>query len=569
MKNALLLSLILFACAPGRSEAPATRPSSELPPALPVSPAPRDVPAVTGVAVPPVSHRTALRLRFDGPPTQAVRVGMQVDLYRLTFQAERSIELRLPPFLLEALVSNDRLGCLVNDAGRPNFVDLRLDDLRTGALLAGPASLRPTAGSPRQPVTFPSDVLMMRAGEERTLAFRATTVDQDETGCAFTNQRFVVTAGSDGRLFRPGDVRVLDEDRAATAEEIDGDVEIPGNPVTVIRPELRIALSSAVMSSTGVKNQGDVPAVAITLTANGASDVLVRGLSPVGVGDIGLGRRRGNFQDVAVACALYDGMRQVGSPRVPNPEGRLLYQNLNYVVTRGTTRTLIAICSHDSVVAQDNGDRYSLGFPGPEGVDAVDTDNRRVRVTVSPELTRQLTDPAVEVTVRRSGTFTLVPLPSGGRTVTGGDVWQVVAEYRALAIHEPSAIERLAITWDNREGGCLDAVAIASDRVIQNWAYAPATGTNADIELDARPIVVVNRPVDLQVLARFHEPRPGTRCEPGTTYAFGLAAGLTDGEWDTTPVGSLNVRWIGLVSGARVHLPGPIAGGRPVTVVER
>ncbi len=573
MKNIVLLIPSLLACASERSEAPTGRPNPELPPARLTPPAMRDVPAVAGVAVPPISYRTAVRLRFDGPAAQQVRAGARADLYRFTIQAERDIVVRLPPFLLEALVSNGRIGCLVNAASEANFTDFRVDDLRTNALVAGPGNLRPTAGSARQSIAFPSDALRMRAGEERTLVFRTTTVDQDETGCPFANQRFVVTAGFDGRFFRPGDVRVLDEDRAATAEEIEGNVEIPGSPFTIIRPELHVGLSSAVPSSTGVKNQGDVQAVAFTLTANGASDVLVQELPPVGVGDVGMGRQRASFRDVAVACALYDGSlrTQVENPRQPNAEGQLLYRGLRYVVPRGTTRTLIVLCRHDSVVAQDEGDRYSLGFAGPEGIIAVDTEGARVRVTVDAALTRQLTDPTVEVTVRNAGRLVITPQPSDGGTATGGDLWHVAAVYDLSLLHEEGQVTRLGLTWDVSErSDCLAELAIAYNRVIRGRVPILTDATQrAEIHFEGAPLPITAAPGRLQVLARFNVPRAGTGCTSGTRYAIGLARGLTATPWEATYAGRANLTTIGSTSGEYVFATTELPRGQPITVIER
>ncbi len=570
MKNVFpLFPLALLACASERSEAPATRPAPEVPVTM-LTPPMRDVPAVAGVRVPPVSHRTALRLRFDGPATQLVRVGDRVDLYRITLQAERDLEARLPPFLLEALVTNERIGCLVNNESRANFTNLRVDDLHTGALLAGPASLRLTAGSPRQSIRLPSDTFQMRAGEERTLAFRATTVDQDETGCPFANQRFVVTAGSDGHFFRPGDVRILDEDRPATDAEIEANVEVTGNPITIIRPELHIGLGTTVASSTGVKNQPNVPAVAITLAANGASDIQVRRLPPVGVGDVGWGWRRLNFPDVVLTCALYDGQAQVGTAQRPNSEGQLSYEGLSYIIPRATTRTLIARCRHDSVVAQSTGDRYGIGFAGPEGIDAIDADNRRVRVTVDGAITGQLTAPTVEVTVRNAGRLVITPQPSDGGTATGGDLWHVAAAYDLALLHEEGQVARLGLEWDTSErSDCLSELAIAYNRVIRARVAVPADASRAEIHFGATPLPIVAAPGRLQVLARFNPPRAGTRCTSGTRYAIGLSRGFTGAPWDATYAGQANLTTIGSMSGEYVFTADELPRGLPITVIER
>lgn len=566
MKKSLLGSLVTLSIACAQTAQPAA------PMAQPPTPPPvmQDVPPVAGVPVRQPTIRTALVIRFDGPATQRIPVGTNgINMYRFAIRAERDVQVRLPAFTFASLVSSSgQLGCLASNDGGPNFANFRVMNLGTGETVSGPTSLWQTAGAYRQMLGL-SDTMRMRTGEEISFVVRGD-VRRTNSSCPFVGQSYMITAGHDGRFFSTDDVRILDEDRDALPEEINGNVEIPGNPFTVTRPELHIGLGSSVASMTVVKRQLNVRSLAITLTASGASDLLVNRLPPIGIGDIGSGRRRSDFTNVVTACTLLDGDTQIGAARVPDSNGQIDYRDLRYAITRGTTRVLTMQCTEDSVVSNlRNGDRYAIGFGGTDGIEAVDSDGNTAFVTVDEALTRQLTTPSVEITVVNSGSLSIGPQPlATGRSVTGGNPWFLVAEYWAQAIIEDQATDRAAVTWNNpTSSDCIYEVGVAHNGILRGHANVSPGMTSVDVDLSTSPLILTSTTSRVQVMVRFNMPQAGTRCAVGTQHQFGLALGVTTGEWDSNYRTVVNLRNTGSISGERIYPAGVVEFGNPVMLV--
>lgn len=563
-KTTLLASLVLVACA---QTAQPSNPMAQ----SPTPPVMYDVTPVAGVPVRDPVIGTAVSIRFDGPVRQQIPVGTNgANLYRFSLRAERNIEVRLPAFSIASLVSSDgRLGCLVNGDGMPNFANFRVVNFASGQTMSGPTGLWPTAGSHQQMLGLSSDNFQMRAGDEISLMVRGD-VRRIESSCPFVGRSYFITGGRNGHFFTNGDVRILDENRAALPQEIEGNRELPGNAFTVTQPELHLGLSTMVASSTAVKGQQNVRSVAIALTANGTSDIQVNRLPPIGVGDIGRGYRRESFSSVVTTCAFFDGSTQIGPACRPNGNGRLDYRDLHYPVARGTTRVLTLQCNEQSTVQNlENGDRYAIGFVDADGVEAMDSDGNAAHVTVADALTRQLTNPTVEVTVVNNGFLSIgaSPLPEG-RRVTGGNQWRVVADYWVQAGLEDQSTDRVAVTWSNPfSSDCISEVAVTQDRIIHGQARVSPGMTSVDIDLSMNPLSFTTTTRRVEVMARFDMPMDGGHCMVGSQHQFGLAIGLTSGVWNSNFRNFPNLRNLGGTSHEPIYAGGAAPFGNPVTLV--
>ncbi len=562
-KSVFLGSMTMFSIACVQVESPSA-------PMTPATHEQRDVPPIAGVPVAGPTIRNALTIRFDGPTTQRVPVGANnVNMYRFALRAERNVEIRFPTFTFASLLSSTgQLGCLAGNEG-PNFANFRVMNLETGATVSGPTGLWQTTGAYRQTLGLSTDTFRMRTGQEVSFMVRGD-VRRINSSCPFVGQSYVITAGQNGSFFSAGDVRILDEDRDALPVEINGNVEIPGNPFTITRPELHIGLGSSVASSTVVKHQTNVRSVAITLTSSGASDLLVNRLPPIGIGDIGNGRNRSNFNTIVNTCTLIDGTTQISPARVPDANGQLDFRGLNYAIARGTTRVLTVLCNEDSVVVnRRNGDRYAIGFPNADGIEAIDSDGNTAFVTVDEALTRQVTNPIVEITVVNNGTLSLESLPLVmNRVVTGGNPWFLIADYRLQASLEDQIVDRAAVTWNAQTSSeCIYQVGIAYNGVLRGQSIVSAGMTSVDVDLSGSPLTFTSTHNGVQVMVRFNMPQEDTRCAVGTQHQFGLALGITSNEWDSNYRTVANLRNTGTISGERIYATGQVEFGYPVRLV--
>lgn len=337
------------------------------------------------------------------------------------------------------------------------------------------------------------------------------------------------------------------------------------NPAT-----FTVALASTPSSSTVVRNSTQVPSVGLVFTAGPLSDVLITATQLTGVGDVIGTFAVSNFWNVVTSCALFDGATQVGLSASPDSTlGTMRITNMNLRVPRGTSRTLVARCSTDSVVALPRGDRYAIGVATATDVVAEDESGNPTVPVLASALIRNasyLAD-AVIITVLANGTLTITPdvMPRSTILVAGTDVWQNVAQYRATAQHEGVTITQanLASLGDSAS---FTQVAIAREGIIsgRNTLLA-GINQNRDILLTGTGTLTVPRDGSVtfqlwanvsSVVAWGTNPATSGIARSGAQIALGLNAGLETGEWDANYRGHLNVRATGAISGDRIYAAG-------------
>lgn len=498
---------------------------------------------------------TAIVLRYDGPVSGPAHMGSRGQhLLITTMSFQRTVEVRELNFRFDAVDD----GHFLSDALGNTFIqNVRLMDIDTGEVVMGPVALVTGANARTASIRL-ADPLAGITGTARRLAL---TVDiRNLPGSALVGTRFRVSEDSgDGRYFTTTAVRDIAAGTYVSPAAITNNLPFVGNIFTVTQSSLALDLASNPRSSVVTRNAINVDSAGIVLTAGPDRDVLVTGLHLHGVGNVGGGFFRGDLQQVVTGCGLFDGTTLVGTVQTPDSTGFMSYTP-NYTVTRGTSRVLVVKCTTDSVVRVPSGDLYAIGVSGRVDVDAQDSDGVTPTVTVSDALVNQLTTPSVFQTVVESGTLHVtLASPATIHDILGGDdAWHVVSSYTLTSTVEPMQLVYGAVQWTG-PNSCISQLAIASDGVSHGTNYPVAGRADRDIDLHAYPILVTPAGVNVQVWARFNPVQDASAgpdaCIPNSTLTFGLAAGLTTGEWSDAygvPALRYNLRTLGIVSGESV-----------------
>ncbi|MCC7522414.1 hypothetical protein IT407_01245 [Candidatus Uhrbacteria bacterium] len=507
---------------------------------------------------------TALRIVFDGPADSTYLRGSQdVVMYHFTLTAYEDLEIRRIPFTLEGLTAADRI---VGSAGTEYFRDLKIKDADTGMTVMGPISL----GDGSFPGIF-ADSFVIHAGETRHFIVTMDLANTEDAANEFYgdgNNRYRVTIGQDGRFFQASGVRRIATGEFITPEEIENNVVIPGNEMTIVDAELAVAMAAIPSLTMAVSNEPLIPSVGLVFTASEFSDVLVRSVRLSGVGNLDGTDSASELNDVITACALFNGDVQVGLAQTPDAvTGSMLITNVNVTVPSGASVTLVARCTADSVVAGEY-DIYTIGIADDSHVVAERTDGSSVFPAVGTSLLNNaLISTGNFVIVHDHGLVTVQTnsLRQSTILVAGPDVWQNMAQFRITAQYEPIELEIVRIT-SRGEAASFTEVAVAVDGAIRGSCILPA-GTDRSCDAHLDDVFRVSRDSGrvMQLWARVSHVVSSASvggatsgvARSGNRIRLGIAADVESGEWDPSYVGMLNMRFTGVMSGDRLLADGP------------
>lgn len=526
---------------------------------------------------------------FNGPATSDIAKGSQdVPLFKFSITASDSmLEVRKMYFKLAGLTAQD---LVKGSAGTEYFRDLKIKNLDTGATIMGPLSLPTSLASSSSDsgvMTF-SDSFNINAGQTLNLAFTADLTNSADDGTGISgqfssdgnNQYRVIMANGSGALFGSSDLRIVDTGEFLPVGEIVPNSTINGNPMTVKASSLTVALAASPTAGTAVKKESMIPAAGFVFTAGSQSQILVRSVKLKGVGDATtpLSYVNSDLRNVVTSCALFDGSTQVGNAESPDvTTGEMNITNVNVSIPAGSSKTLVAKCTADSVVAGSE-DKFAVGIAAAGDITADDQDSN----TVTPSLSANVVSnsgatPVLVQTIKNGGTLTIATdnLRQSTILVAGGDVWQNLAQFKATAQFEAMKLERMNVT-STGDAANFTMIAVAKDGVVMGSDILPSGALrNKDVDLTASPITVPkDGSVTFQLWGKIGNVQSSSSVSGATSgvvrsgnqVALGLGAGLTTGNWDSSYGSSFNVRAVGLASGDLVYSAGSATVGNTFVI---
>lgn len=503
---------------------------------------------------------TILTVIFDGPaPGNLMRGQQDAPMYGFTLIAYEAVQIRNLGFSLEGLETGSYVR---GSAGTEYFRDLKLKDLDTGATLMGPISMPPgSPASSNSGVFLFTESFAMAAGETRHLMVTMDIANtEDVRGEFFSGDhsyRVSVANGSE-RFFAGDSVRRIVDGIFVAPGAIENNVRVLGNALTIVDAELTVSMAASPFSMFGVSHEPNTPSVGLVFTASEISDAYIRSVRLIGMGNVGDGFRSDALNDVVVSCALFNGPIQVGLAQTPSESGVMRIPSINLRIPAGSSVTLVAHCTADSVVAQDTGDRYALGVRDTFDIEAENDFGSSIFTQVATSLEVNTSyAPLNIVTVMRHAAVTVEANNLRQSTIlVAGDVWQNMAQVRVTARYEAVLLEALRVTSEG-DAASFSAVAIASDGAVLGTGILPA-GTNSerDITLTTPRVIERDSTRTYQLWARLAPVVAGGLPRSGSRVRLGLAAGDVSGIWDSSYAGSLNVRFRGVASGDRPQAAG-------------
>lgn len=520
-----------------------------------------------------------LTTAFNGPPTSNIAKGQQdVVLYRFALtSSDNDLEIRKMYFRIQGLAATD---LVKGSAGTEYFRDIKVKNLDSGQVLMGPISYPSALASSSTDtgiMTF-TDAFNIMAGQTLNLGL---TVDlsntEDATNEFFTpgtRQYRVVEANADGNLFGSSDVRITDTGEFLPTAQIVPNTTINGNYHTVKSSSLTVTLASTPTSATAVRNQQDIPAAGFVFTAGSESNILVRTVKLTARGKLADGAPFNDFaladaNDVITQCKLFNGSTQVGLAESPDgTTGAMNFTSVNVTVPAGSSVTLEARCTADSIVA-GTADYFAVGIAANADVTAEDSDSNDVTANVTSGSADENAGntPSIYQTVMAGGTLTIATdnLRQSTILVAGGDVWHNFAQFKATAQFEAMRLERMMVT-STGDAANFTRVAIAQGGVPKGEnSLSGGTDKFVDVDLFASPIdVPKDGSVTFQVWGKLGNVQSSSSVgglttgvvRSGNQVKLGLGAGETTGNWDSNYAGMFNVRAVGLASGDIVYATG-------------
>lgn len=510
----------------------------------------------------------ALTIAANGPATANVAKGTQnVKFFDFSItSSESDVEIRNINFTVDAIGAGR-----FTDNTTDFFRNFRIKNADTGATLMGPTSLPAGTDNTDTSVAIElTETFNIPAGTTMKLSITADLANS--THVTFIDQQYRVTLG-DGVLFDGNDVRINSTSEYLDVAKIIPNTNIAGNLMTVKASSLTVAQAATPAASIAVKKQQMIASSGIVLTAGAQSDVTVRSVKLTGNGDENnqASYSAAEFAQVVTSCDLYEGDTKLGSTQsLDSTNGTVQITNMNLLVAKGTSKTLVAKCTADSSVVHANGDFFKVGIANVADIVAEDGDNNTITIAAVPGVAA-----APAQNVKNGGVVTIAAdnLRSSTIVVADGSTWQNLAQYKASAQYEAVSIDRVTVT-STGDAASFIAIAIAHNGVVVGEDTLPAGASSSkDVVLTTPVMVPKDGSTTFQIWAKV-APVQGYASNPasagvarsGAPISAGIAANIQTGEWDAGYAGQFNVRLIGSASGDRLYSAGATTLGNKFIV---
>ncbi len=490
-----------------------------------------------------------LTVTFNGPAVKDIAVnGKDVELYNFTMAAASNLEVRYLRMQINAANVAGTNDGLIDTSGTAvaNYSDIKVTDVATGAIVAGPLSLSTSGSDSTQALTF-TEVFNLAPGQART--FKVTADVANNADATFAND----TVSIDRLAWSSGDIRNLDNSTNIALSDIVPNTTAAGNAHNIKSPSLTASAGSTPVAQTFIMGSQGVAFLGLNLKAGDASDINVSSLTLKGMidatqdGTFAQGQEStGNTVAAVVATAkLMNGATQLGQTKSPATSsgvgtgGDMTFDNLNLTVPKGQSLALTLVVNLNGGLGSISSD---LRFDVTAG-SATDADGNNVSVS-------GLTVTGTKMTVKSAGTLTLALAPddteSEAGLVVGGSSNAVLGKFKFTAQNEELKLTKLNATVDTAAGvsslSLFDGSTLVAGPIgVDGTGLASFTGVNFVIPKDASKVLTVK----------------------GNLNAVG-ASGATTGSSVRLGLSTTNFEVRGTSAGSSTLLTAPSSGAFPL-----
>ncbi len=368
-------------------------------------------------------------LSFQGPAVQDIAVQQQdVEVFRFTITAQSNIEIRNTRLQATAGGTVTAASGLVNTtATTANYKDIKFVDVTSNATVAGPKDVA-TGGGDDQALVY-TDTWNVNAGQTRTIKVTADLANF--TPAADETVKFSLNVFSDG------DIRNLDNNQNLDiSEDVVPSAALAGNTHRVKAGSLTLALGASPSVQTYVHGTVGAAMLGINMVAGTGKDVRVTSvkLTATGADDCA------TESDCILNVKLWDGATQVGTTKSLSGT-EVTFDNLNFMITKGTTKTLVATADLNTITFTAGADTMEFDVTAATDVVAQDSDGNSVDVTGTVD--------GPDHTISEAGSLSVALAPDDSETesriVLAGKTDVVLGKFKFTALNENLKLTRVTI----------------------------------------------------------------------------------------------------------------------------
>lgn len=319
-----------------------------------------------------------------------------------------------------------------------NFTNIRLINHANNAQLAGGSDV-PAAVSPATTTTVAdfafTDVWNINAGQTLTIDVVADVANYVPQ----TNETVTATLGLVGpnALFGNSDVKNLDNNTFILNEKVVPSTPIVGNPMNIKSSSASMTMAGTPTANTVINGAQNVPMVGVNITAGTGKDVKLSSIKFSATSTV-TGCTT-NVSNCVLDVKLYDGTTQIGTAQSLS-NNAVTFNNLNYTIAKGTTKTLTAVADLNTLSGTPSG--YVL--LGVNSGDATAQDINGNTVSVSGTIVGQ------QQTVTGAGTLSTTKSAdvigsTDSRLVVAGNSDQPIASFHFSAQNEALKLQKLRV----------------------------------------------------------------------------------------------------------------------------
>ena len=376
---------------------------------------------------------------FGGPSTMDVTTNANdLELFRWTMSSQANVEVRSTAVTLTVTGEN------IYGASAANYTDIKIVDVTTGVVVAGPSD-GSTAGL-TQTFTF-TDYYNLSAGQSRTFKVTADTANN----ALLNGDTVTVALGA----FGASAIKNIDNNTFVATTDVVPSSVITGNTHNILTPSLTVAISSTPTSQTYIKGSS-FESLGINLKAGTGGDVKINSLTiqtyvdttSSGVFVSGADATT-SATDNILQANLWDGATQVGTTKSPTAStgsgtgGVLSFTSLNYTVPAGTTKTLKLKANSPSTATAASRVKFAVS-----AISAQDSEGNTVGAT-NNATNGTTADSGVRITIANTGTLTAVKAADDTESetsiVVAGTSNVVLGKYRLTAQNEELKVTKAQI----------------------------------------------------------------------------------------------------------------------------
>jgi len=387
-------------------------------------------------------------ISFQGPSIQDYASNSQdKEFMRFNVVAQNNVEIRNTRVRIQSnddADNNDVTG-LVTNATTANYTDIKLIDVETKEVLAGPFDVltdtTTTAANDNDQAKVLTDVWQLNAGEARTLAWTADIANFVPAG---DTTKFTLQA------FQANDVKNLENNLYVATTEIVPSGNIVGNDHRIKAGSTSMTKAGTPAAKTYIIGSSNLDMLGLVINAGEGKDVYVKSVKFTATADDDCATET----DCVLTVKLYDGTTQLGVTKSLATDSTVVFNNLNVKVDKGSSKTLMLKADLNTItIGADPKPLMHFDVANLTDLTAQDIDGNSI--TVSGAI---VTGPSHTISDKGSLTAKALTNEQGvtdARFILAGKAGETLAKYEFTAKNEDLKLSKVRV---NIPAGAIEEV---------------------------------------------------------------------------------------------------------------